>query len=115
MVTEGFWRRWFRLWGWGFLVYTVIGALSITQNAVTATNIARRFRLKEMGDIAPGFDLDLWIVDLSHEDVVRRERLMYRNQFSAHEGQKIRGKTINTIIRGARPGSGQLIRPAAGS
>jgi len=83
--------------------------------AVTATNIARRFRLKEMGDIAPGFDVDLWIVDLSHEDLVRRESLLYRNQFSAHEGQRIRGKTINTIIRGARPGSGQLIRPAAGS
>jgi allantoinase len=82
--------------------------------AVTATNIARRFRLKEMGDIAPGFDVDLWIVDLAHEDVVHRERLLYRNQLSAHEGQKIRGKTIDTIIRGARPGSGRLIRPAAG-
>jgi allantoinase len=79
--------------------------------AVTATNIARRFRLQEMGDIAPGFDVDLWIVDLSHEDVVNRERLLYRNQFSAHEGQRIRGKTVRTITHG----QAQLIRPAAGS
>jgi allantoinase len=82
--------------------------------AVTATNIARRFRLKEMGDIAPGFDSDLWIVDLSHEDVVRREDLFYRNQLSAHEGQTIRGRSINTIIRGATREGGQLIRPAVG-
>jgi two-component system, LytTR family, sensor kinase len=31
-----FWRRWLRLWGWGFLAYTVLGGLSATQNAVNA-------------------------------------------------------------------------------
>ena len=69
--------------------------------AATATNIARRFRLLNKGDIAPGFDADLWIVDLSHEDVVRRDDLLYRNRFSAHEGQRIRGKTIKTLNSGA--------------
>lgn len=28
------WRQWLRLWGWGFLAYTIIGGLSATQNAV---------------------------------------------------------------------------------
>ncbi len=50
--------------------------------------------------MAPGYDADLWLVDLSHEDVVRREDLLYRNPFSAHEGQRIRGRTIQTLVHG---------------
>ena len=80
--------------------------------ALTSTNIARRFRLKSKGDIAPGLDGDLWIVDLSHEDVVRREDLLYRNPFSVHEGQRIRGRTVKTLVRGQEPRKGQLIRPS---
>ena len=83
--------------------------------AVTATNVARRFRLPKKGDIAPGFDADLWIVDLREEDVVRREDLLYRNRFSAHEGQRIQGKTVRTLLRGGEPSRGELIRPDAGS
>jgi allantoinase len=91
-----------------------------TVAAVTSTNIARRFGLERKGDIAPGFDADLWLVDLLHEDVVRREELRYRNPFSAHEGQRIRGRTVSTILRGrtvfpdGRP-AGRLIRPGARS
>jgi allantoinase len=79
--------------------------------AVTSTNIARRFRIASKGDIATGYDADLWLVDLSHEDVVRREDLLYKNQFSAHEGQKVRGRTVKTLTRGAP----RLIRPGARS
>jgi allantoinase len=68
--------------------------------AATATNVARRFRLGRKGEITAGFDADLWLVDLSHESVVRREDLLYRNQFSAHEGQPIRGRTVMTLVRG---------------
>ncbi|HSS62333.1 MAG TPA: allantoinase AllB [Candidatus Limnocylindrales bacterium] len=83
--------------------------------AVTATNIARRFGLTGKGDIAPGFDDDLWLVDLQKEDVVRRETLFYKNQFSAHEGQKVRGLSVNTIARGFKPGVGRFIRPGVRS
>jgi allantoinase len=83
--------------------------------AVTATNIANRFGLASKGDIAEGFDADLWIVDLDHKDVVRREDLLYRNPFSVHEGQKIRGRTVKTLVRGQEPGKGQFIRPGARS
>jgi len=72
----------------------------------TSTNIARRFRIDGKGDIAPGYDADLWLVDLNHEAVVRREDLLYKNAFSAHEGQKIRGRTVRTIH-----GEPKLIRP----
>jgi allantoinase len=83
--------------------------------AVTATNIAKRFGLANKGDITEGFDADLWLVDLDHEDVVRREDLLYRNPFSVHEGQKVRGRTVKTLIRGQEPGRGQFIRPGARS
>jgi allantoinase len=79
--------------------------------AATSTNIANRFRLAGKGDIAPGFDADLWLVDLSHEDVVRHEDLLYLNPFSAHEGQRIRGRTVKTLVGGAEAGSGRFIRP----
>ncbi len=83
--------------------------------AVTATNIARRFGLGGKGDVAIAYDADLWIVDLSGDNVVRREDLLYRNAFSAHEGQRIRGRTVKTLVGGAEPGSGRFIRPAARS
>jgi allantoinase len=73
--------------------------------ALTSTNVAKRFGLSHKGDVAPGFDADLWLVDLDHEDVVRREDLLYRNPFSAHEGQRIRGRTVETLLRG-RPVAG---------
>ncbi len=78
--------------------------------AVTSSNIARRFRLARKGDIAPGFDADLWLVDLGHEDVVRRSDLLYRNPFSAHEGRPIRGRTVATLVRGRRVGHGTALR-----
>jgi dihydroorotase-like cyclic amidohydrolase len=78
--------------------------------AITSTNIALRFGLTHKGDIAPGFDADLWIVDLSHDDVVWRDDLLYRNPFSAHEGQPIRGRTVRTLVRGRDAGRGSFIR-----
>ncbi len=68
--------------------------------AATATNVARRFGLARKGEVAVGFDADLWLADLSHESVVRREDLLYRNPFSVHEGQSIRGRTVRTLVRG---------------
>ena len=81
--------------------------------AATSTNIARRFRITGKGEIAPGFDADLWLVDMAHNDVVRREDLLYRNKFSAHEGRPIRGGSVATLVRGTKPGSGRFIRPGA--
>jgi allantoinase len=83
--------------------------------AITSSNIATRFGLTNKGDIAPGFDADLWIADLGSEGVVRRQDLLYRNPFSAHEGQRILGKTVKTLVRGSEPGSGRFIRAGARS
>ena len=80
--------------------------------AVTSTNVAKRFGIPNKGDIAPGFDADLWLVDLGWEGAVRREDLLYRNPFSVHEGQKIRGRTVKTFIRGFEGSAAELFRPA---
>lgn len=79
--------------------------------AVTSTNVAQRFRIPSKGDVAPGFDADLWITDLEWEGTVNAGELRYKNPFSAHEGQKIRGRTMRTLTRG-RP---RFIRPASHS
>ncbi|OLE78471.1 MAG: allantoinase [Actinobacteria bacterium 13_1_20CM_2_65_11] len=88
--------------------------------AATSTNVAKRFRLAGKGDIAPGYDADLSLVDLSYEGVVRREDLLYRNPFSAHEGRPIRGRTVRTLVRGRtvfvdgqvdRTSRGRFVRP----
>lgn len=79
--------------------------------AATATNIAKRFRIPGKGEIAPGFDADLWIVDLKHEGEIRREDLLYRNRFSVHEGQRIRGRTVKTMVRSQEPGRGRFMKP----
>jgi allantoinase len=84
--------------------------------AVTATNVARRFGLAGKGDISVGFDADLWLVDLTQTDVVRRADLLYRNPFSAHEGRPIRGKTVRTMVRGRTVFSGgRVVGQAGGS
>jgi len=82
--------------------------------AVTSANIAKRFGVTNKGDIAPGFDADLWMVDLDWDGVVRSQDLLYRNPFSVHEGQKIRGRTIKTLVRGQEPSTGRFIRPLRG-
>jgi allantoinase len=92
--------------------------------AVTATNIARRFGLEGKGAIATAYDADLWLVDLANESVVRKEELLYRNPFSAHEGRSIRGRTVRTLVRGetvfaggkpTKAPIGRLLRPWQGA
>jgi allantoinase len=92
--------------------------------AVTSTNIARRFGLGGKGDVASAYDADLWLVDLEESSTLNAVDLLYRNPFSAHEGQPIRGRTVRTLVRGqtvfvdgkatALP-AGRLVRPSLGA
>ena len=79
---------------------------------VTAAHAASRFRIPNKGDIAPGQDADLWLVDLSRQGSVRQEELLYKNPYSVHEGQPTFGRTVRTLLRGGDPGRGRFIRPA---
>ncbi len=82
--------------------------------AVTAHNVASHFGLGDKGDLLPGFDADLWLVDLGWEGTLKAGELRYRNQFSAHEGQRVRGRTVKTLVRGSETAQGRFIRPASG-
>jgi allantoinase len=68
--------------------------------AVTAGNQANRFGLPDKGEISVGRDADLWLVELSSEARLQAADLVYRNPFSAFEGQWIRGRTVRTMVRG---------------
>lgn len=76
--------------------------------AVTSMNIARRFGIANKGDLAPGYDADLWLVDLGATEILQNQDLLYKNRFSAHEGRELRGRTMRTIH-----GAPKLIRPVA--
>ena len=87
---------------------------------VTAANMLIPFALKGKGRITPKADADLWLVDLSHEAVLRQSDLKYRHQSSAHVGKTLRGRTVMTIVRGETVffdgrevaiKSGRMIRP----
>ena len=72
------------------------------------------------GDIKPGFDADLVIVDPQKEWEITSDSLLYVNKISAFVGMKGKGQPVCTLIRGnvvaedgkitAEKGVGELIR-----
>jgi allantoinase len=91
--------------------------------ALVTGNVVRRFRLPPTkGRIAVGTDADLALVDLSAEDVLRPEDLLYRHRQSAFVGRRLKGRVVQTLLRGqavVREGrvvaraAGRLVRPVS--
>ena len=86
-----------------------------------ALNPAKAFGIYgKKGDILPGFDADLVIIDPEKEWEITSESLLYVNKISAFVGMKGRGLPVCTIIRGnvvaedgkitAEKGVGTLVR-----
>ncbi|HLI10312.1 MAG TPA: amidohydrolase family protein [Alphaproteobacteria bacterium] len=68
---------------------------------VLTSNPARIFGLaNRKGDIFPGADADLTIVDLKREHMVRAEELGSYADYSLYEGWSLKGWPIATIVRG---------------
>jgi allantoinase len=89
--------------------------------SLTATAAARRFRLAGKGEIAPGADADLALVDLSAEWPLAAGELRYRHRQSPFVGRRVRGRVARTLLRGrtvlargrvVAPPRGRLLRPA---
>lgn len=88
--------------------------------ALIAGNVARRFRLKGKGQIAPGFDADVALVDVDARFTLTREMLLDRHKLSPYVGRTFRGVVKRTLVRGqtvfadgrivSKP-MGQLIKP----
>ena len=72
------------------------------------------------GDIKPGFDADLLIVDPDKEWEIKAEDLLYVNKISAFVGLKGKGLPVMTLVRGnviqengkivAEKGVGELVK-----
>ncbi|WP_407540580.1 allantoinase AllB [Deinococcus radiomollis] len=88
---------------------------------LTAQAPARRFRLAGKGEIAPGFDADLALVDLGVSTRLEAGELLNRwPETSPYVGQTLTGRVVSTWLRGVRAyaggrvdsgGRGRLLRP----
>ena len=80
---------------------------------------ARRFSLSK-GRLEPGADADLALVDLRDESTLVADDLLYRHRHSAFVGTQLRGRVVQTLLRGQvviedgavvpGPRRGQLVR-----
>jgi len=68
--------------------------------SLTATAACERFGLSAKGRLEPGFDADLALVDLRHESVLAADDLLYRHPHSAFVGAPLRGRVVQTLLRG---------------
>jgi allantoinase len=88
---------------------------------VLSERVARRFKLPQTkGRLAVGGDADLALVDLGQTFEVRKEELLYRHQQSPYLGRRLRGRIVQTFLRGHRvfrdgktvsKPLGQLVKP----
>ncbi len=90
--------------------------------ALTAEYVAQRFGLlPHKGCLALGADADMVFVDLQSSNVLQSADLFYRHQHSPYVGKLLRGRIVQTLVRGNtifREGNfvsapiGQLLRPS---
>lgn len=90
--------------------------------AVLAANVAARFRLPNKGQLAPGYDADIAIVDPGQRSSLTRDELLDRHKLSPYLGRELHGRVERTFLRGrtifvrgqiVEPRQGQLITPQA--
>ena len=62
---------------------------------------SRRFGLLNKGDIAPGYDADIVLVDPHESFTVRAAEFEFEQGYSPFEGQELSGRVKSTFLRGA--------------
>jgi allantoinase len=91
--------------------------------ALTSANPAQRFGLNAKGDIAPGFDADLALVDPKHAWTIRAKDSESTQGYTPFEGIELSAKVKATFLRGSlicengnvlgKPGGRYMHRPTA--
>ncbi len=96
--------------GFGGTEYLLSGLLSegskrgISLNRMAelvSWNPSRRYGLLSKGDIAPGFDADIVLVDPDKSFIVRAEDSESTQGYTPLEGQELKGSVEQTFLRGA--------------
>jgi allantoinase len=78
-------------------------------------NPAQRYGLKNKGDIAPGYDADLVLVDPHESFVVRAAESESKQGYTPFEGLELSGRVKTTFLRGQRIYDGaKVVGPARG-
>jgi allantoinase len=89
--------------------------------SLLASAPAQRFRIAGKGQIAPGFDADIVLVDLGESFTLEAGELQQRHKSSPYVGQRFRGRVKRTIRRGetifaegriVAETKGRFVRPA---
>jgi allantoinase len=91
---------------------------------LTSWNPARRFGIGGKGDIAPGYDADLVLLDPDRSVAIRASESPSAQGYTPFEGLTLRGQVMTTILRGhvvydggrivGRPRGQYLRRPTPG-
>jgi len=68
---------------------------------LTSWNPAQRFGLMAKGDIAPGFDADLVLVDPERSFVIRAANSESSQGYTPFEGLEMTASVVSTYLRGA--------------
>ncbi len=74
------------------------GLLRIAQ--VTSGNIARIFGFQQKGELLPGKDADIVVLDTERFWRVQQADLFTKNQWSVYEGMQLVGRPVATLLRG---------------
>ncbi len=82
---------------------------------LTAWEPARRFGLPSKGDLAPGHDADVVLVDPSRSFVVRAEDSFSNQGYTPFDGLELSGKVVRTYLRGELVyDDGRMVGPPRG-
>jgi allantoinase len=115
---------WLAKSGFGGTEYLLSGVLSegrrrgMSYNRMAellSWNPAKRFGLLSKGDIAPGYDADIVLVDPDSTFVVRAAESESHQGYSPFEGIELSGRVKNTFLRGALIyADGNIVGPPRG-
>jgi dihydroorotase-like cyclic amidohydrolase len=65
-----------------------------------ATAPARRYGLAGKGDLRPGYDADLALVDPGARWVLSDDHVRSRSGWTPYAGREVRGRVVGTMLRG---------------
>ena len=83
--------------------------------ALTSLNPARRYGLSTKGDLAPGFDADIALLDADRAFTVNATDSLSGQGYTPFEGQRLTGQVTATFLRGELAWeAGRIVGPARG-